>query len=129
MESIVWDNEEVKRMFISDTPATHSPSVSSEPPSPDRKSVGPIVGGSVGGVVALLIIVGVAVFVYRRRKTTIPNRAELDGRRYGVSQWAKPELDGTERTEQQQAAVIPAELSGYEELRIQQNDPLELEGN
>ncbi|OTB19672.1 hypothetical protein K445DRAFT_313450 [Daldinia sp. EC12] len=97
METMTWDNDELKELFINGSSSTYgamnNSSVMDDPPQSSLNSeqrIGAIVGGTVGGVV-VLTAVAVAMFLRRRRKRRLSQSSQASStiNEYRPEPWPK----------------------------------------
>ncbi|KAF4502602.1 kelch repeat [Fusarium agapanthi] len=90
---VEWDNREVAKLFassmLSSTPrSTDDPKSDSSPDKSSRTPVGAIAGGVVGGVAAIVALVGLWLWI-RRRKRNTSNHSPQNGDGEATKQWGK----------------------------------------
>ena len=95
---------------------TTSPSKPSATAKTTPTNIGPLAGGVVGGVAALILVSGLVVFLYRKRRTGNNRRI------HEVSAYTKNTMSGSERAEKDGTELV--EMDGNE-LRTRNS---ELEG-
>lgn len=82
LASVSWSSKEVQDLFATENSSgdpTANPDDGSDPSDASSSStpVGPIVGGVVGGV-ALVTIIGVVIFLFRRHSRRKTTQSQLD---------------------------------------------------
>ncbi|KAF5650670.1 kelch repeat [Fusarium sp. NRRL 25303] len=94
-DQVEWDNREVAKLFASmssTTPkSTDDPKSGSSPDNSSPTPVGAIVGGVVGGVAAIVAVVGVWLWIRRRKRNTNKHPSQNIGEGT-TKQWGKAEL-------------------------------------
>ncbi|KAF5684575.1 kelch repeat protein [Fusarium circinatum] len=121
-DEVEWDNREVAKLFASmstTTPrSTDGPKIDSPPDNSSSTPVGAIAGGVVGGVAAIVALVGIWLWI-RRRKRNGSNEVQQNGDGDATKQCGKSELpadsskqNGLQELESNQApAELPASSS------------------
>ncbi|KAF5592367.1 kelch repeat [Fusarium pseudocircinatum] len=94
-DAVEWDNADVAKLFASmssTTPrSTDHPVSSSDPDKSSPTPVGAIAGGVVGGAAAIVALIGVWLWM-RRRKRKASERPPQNGNGDVTNQWGKSEL-------------------------------------
>ncbi|SPO00310.1 uncharacterized protein DNG_03155 [Cephalotrichum gorgonifer] len=119
VKSVQWSNGETEQLFMTEGGNTRSGASDQEKPVESKKPIGPIVGGTVGGV-ALLAIIGAVVFFVRRRKQPVHHPvATYDPESLDKIQQAghdtfapKPVEIGTQEVGRQPVTELPTEQTG-----------------
>ncbi|KAF5254883.1 hypothetical protein FANTH_379 [Fusarium anthophilum] len=94
-DEVEWDNREVAKLFASmsttTTRSTDGPKFDSPPDNSSSTPVGAIAGGVVGGVAAIVALVGIWLWI-RRRKRNGSNEVQQNGDGDATKQCGKSEL-------------------------------------
>ncbi|KAF4954315.1 hypothetical protein FGADI_5338 [Fusarium gaditjirri] len=93
-DEVEWDNDEVAKLFasMSSTPrSTDRPKFDSSPDNSSPTPVGPIAGGVVGGVAAIVALVGVWLWIRHRKRNASKALAAVGDSRE-TKEWGKAEL-------------------------------------
>ncbi|KAG5753169.1 hypothetical protein H9Q70_004224 [Fusarium xylarioides] len=127
-EEVEWDSREVAKLFASMSPttprSTDRPESDSDPDKSSPTPVGAIAGGVVGGVAAIVAIVGVWLWT-RRRKRKGSEHPPQNSDEGASKEWGKAELsadsskqnglqelDSSQATAELPAATSPLEANG-----------------
>ncbi|KAF5648931.1 kelch repeat [Fusarium sp. NRRL 52700] len=134
-DEVEWDNREVEKLFASMSStrprSTDGPKFGSYPDNSSPTPVGAIAGGVVGGVAAIVILVGVWLIICRRKRNTRDHSPDSNGE--AMKQWGKAELSADtskqnrlqELGSSQSTAELPAANSLVETKRQTQRHELE----
>ncbi|KAF5574015.1 kelch repeat [Fusarium pseudoanthophilum] len=124
-DEVEWDNRKVEKLFASmssTTPrSTDGPDSDTDPEKSSPIPVGAIAGGVVGGVAVIVAIVGVWLWM-RRRKRKASQHTPQNGDAGATKQWGKAELsaDGSKQNRLQEldsnqaTAELPAATSPFD---------------
>ncbi|KAH7133928.1 hypothetical protein EDB81DRAFT_805314 [Dactylonectria macrodidyma] len=100
--SAKWDSHRVSTLFEASTTQTAQPTDTevftgqSDSSNSDSTPIGPIVGGTVGGVTCLVAIIGAVWYLQRRKldRGLTPGGTDASRTQTGGAKWDKPELSG-----------------------------------